>query len=809
MRLRKTWRLTSSSALATAAIMLFPIGAVAQAPTDSTTVEDVVVTSATNADNQATALQSKPVAATIITRDQIRAAQIDNLEQARKLVPSLVIKQTSPQNLTYNVRGIGNSDASDLSSIFNGVPIYVDGVYFARPGAWTTDVPDLVGIQVLKGPQSTKGGWDSTGGAVHISTAMPSFEPESKLAISYGTYNHVQLKGSLTGAIAGSDKAAFRLSIYGVDRDGYSSSTTTGKRYNDWHDKGVRAQLLLQPDNDLTARVIVDYSYANTANSLFLPNGAVTRYANGAAFPNNFFVRAAKVGYAPSSFDALSHYATDIAAQSFYERVDSYGGSADIRYNLNGYLLSSLTAFRQYGFNQNQTGNSQINVDTHRVLNPVTSAQSFQEELKISTPPGEAIEATAGLFYYREQFRLWYSLGYGSQAGVWFGNPTTVEQTLVDKTALDWLNRNSYANVQTNSIAAFSHATWHVTPNLDISAGLRYSYTAKSAAATGQVYGQSLDGLTANQQLQAATLRSNQLGPPYYYYSAATHEGLPSGLISVAYKFSPDVLGYATYSHGVRPGGPNIAFAAANLPVGAKPTVKAEELDNFEIGIKSEFFDQRLLANLAAFWIVDRNYITNVAELSSSGGTATRFLSNAKRAISRGIEADVRAQPIEGLNLYGSATFNDAYFDSFKSAPCPVEVSNLYVTCDFTGKRLSIVPRWSFSVGGEYKRPIGATLPLLDKPLLGFVGGDFNWQSTVYSETSDSIYSIIHPYGILNLHVGVQSNDEAWRLVGWIHNALDQKYYTNQQSALQVGAGLVSGTVGAPLMAGVTLAAKW
>lgn len=802
MRLRSSFLL--ASALQTTLAVFVPFGAEAQTPG---TIEDVVVTSSTS-DNQSRALQNRPVSATIITQDQIRASQIDNLEQAKKLAPSLNIKRTSSQNLTYNIRGIGNADATALLGIFGGAPIYVDGVYLSRPGSWTTDLPDLSGIQILKGPQSTRGGWDSTGGAVNVSTALPSFTREATLAISYGSYNHVQLKGSVTGPVAESDKAAFRIAIYGADRDGYVRSVNSSTRYNDWHDKGVRAQLLLQPDNELTVRAIVDYSHANTTCCVFLPNKAVTQYANGAAFANNFFVRAARVGYAPLPFDALSHYTTDLAGAYPNEGVENYGASLDVRYNVGGYSLSSITAYRQYDYHPHWFNNTQINVDTDRAANPQNNVKSLQQELKIALPEGGAVEGLAGVFFYWEQLRLWGLRSYGGQAGAWFGNPASPAAALVADRALNWLTRDAYSNPETYSFAPFSHLVWHVAPDLDVTAGVRYSYVSRTAIATGDVHGQPLDGLTAAQQAQALTLRNNQLGPAYYFYGAGVRQGFVSGQFSISYKVAPDALAYATYSRGARPGGPNIAYAGAYLPAAAKPTVKGEELDNYEIGLKSEFFDRRLIANFSAFWMVDHNYITNVVDFSPSG-TTTVYLANAKRAISRGFEADLRAQPLDGLTLYGSATFNDAYFDSFDQAPCPVEWSNVFKSCNFTGKRLALTPRWAFSTGGEYTRPLGASAPFVDKPLAGFFGVDFAWQSAFYSDTSDSLYSAISPYGLLNVHAGLETTDQSWRLTGWVHNALDKRYFTNQQPALIVGAGLVSGTVGAPLMAGVTLAARW
>jgi iron complex outermembrane receptor protein len=769
-------------------------------------VEDVVVGSSSSSQAQATALQKTPRAATIITRDQIENAQITNLENARKLVPSLTIRWNNVQNLTYNIRGIGNASSSQLTSIYGGVGIYIDGVYLPRPGTWTVDIPDLNGVRVLKGPSATQGGFDNTGGSVYISTLLPSFTQQTKAEVSYGTYNAVQVKATTTGPVFDSDWVAFRISVFGKDRDGYIQSTNSGVRFQDWHDKGARAQLLLQPDNDLSARVTLDYSHIDTKCCVRLTNGMVTNYANGAPFPNNVFVRSARAGYSPINLYGFSNYSTDLVTATPTERAETYGAALHLAYNWNDYAISSVTAFRQYDYHPYWLNNTQINVDTNTASHGHPVVRSLQEELKVTTPTGEPVEATAGLFYYWESFRTWGLSSYGNQAGVWFGNPTTPDATLIANRALNGLGRDSYANPETHSIAPFAQAVWHVTPDVDVTAGVRYSYTRRTSISKGIVYGQSLDGLTPEQQTSALALRRAQLGPPYWQYSAATHDGLWSGLISASYKFTPEILGYVTYSHGVRPGGPNVSTAF--LPPTASTTVKPEEIDNYEVGLKSEWFDGRLLANFAAFWMVDHNYITNVAAISGTG-TTTTYLANAKRAISRGVEADLRAQPIDGLNLYGSATFNDAYFDSFDSAPCPLEESNVSKTCNFTGRRLAIVPRWATSVGGEYSHPLDVDIPVLEQGAVGFLGADFNWQSNFFSDTSDSIYSIIHSYGLLNFHLGVKTADDKWKLTGWIHNALDQRYFTNRSATGSVGAGLISGSVGNPLMAGVSVAATW
>lgn len=780
----------------------------AESPANNAVIEDVVVGSPSNSAQQGRALQNKPVAATIVTTDQLDNLQITNLEGVKKLVPSLSYKYGNLNSSTFNIRGVGNANSTPVMGIFNGVGIYVDGVYLPLPGSWTTDIPDMSGVSVLKGPQGTRGGFDNTGGAVYISTAAPSSTQETKLDVSTGSYDFVQIKGSVTGPVFDSDWAAFRVAVFGKDRQGYVYSTLNPSyRYNDFRDKGGRAQLLLQPSNDLSARFSVDYSHDET-HVARLTNGAMVNYSNGAPLPNNFFVRSARVGYLPINVYGFANFTNDLATNYPQEAVESYGASAHIKYKIGDYTFSSLTAFRQYDFHFHGYNNASINVDVQRQSAWLPSARSVQQDLSVATSVGDFVDVNAGLFYYWHIFRNWAALNRGDQAGVWFGNPTTPAATTIAKAALDGAGLDSYNNPESHSVAPYGQAIWHITPEFDVTTGLRYSYTARSSTSTGQTYGRSFDDLTPDQQASAQALRNSVYGTPAYWsYYKSTRQGLLSGLLSASYKVTPDITAYATYARGVRPGGPNASWTA--LPAGASTAIKPEEIDNYELGVKSEWFDGRLLANFAGFWMNDRNYITNLATLSPAGTSITTYMANAKRVISRGVEADLRAQPIEGLNLYGSGVFNDAFYASFESAPCPIEESNVYKTCNFTGRRLAIVPRWAFSTGGEYSHPLGQEIPFVEKAAIGFFGADFSWQSSYFSDAPDSIYSIIHSYGLLNFNIGVKTDDDSLKLTGWVHNALDKRYFLNVSATSGVGAGLIVGVAGDPLMAGVTIATKW
>lgn len=765
-------------------------------------VQDVIVTAPETIESlskeQAEAFQSKPQAVTVITQRQIEALQITNLAEAQRLEPSLQFRFGNVRNLTFNVRGFGAAASNATDGIWGGVPIYIDGVYQPRPGQAVFDIPDLIGIEVSKGPQSTSGGQDSTGGVVRIQTALPSFVPQVNASVQYGNYRWIQVKASVTGPIAESDWAAFRVAVFGQDRDGYILSYNGGTRYNDWHDKGVRGQVLLQPTQDLRARLVVDYSHVNQACCIGLLNGVAVTRANGMPVGNSFFQRIARTdpNYFPPSFDALGTYKFDGFG---YQQTaqESYGASAVIDYNWNGYTLSSISAYRGWDFHPNNGATPfGLWISPNTPAGSQVVSRSVQQEFKIITPPGQPVEGVAGLFYLYEQLYNHGLTTLGPLAGPYYGPPANnAISPLINNVALNFLGRRAYDNPRANTIAPYGQAVWHATPELDVTAGLRYSYVPKESLFRQYMYGGGdLSLLPPGQRARALAARIGQMGADRQYY-ATTQQGFVSALASASYKFTPDVIGYVTYARGGRAGGPN---TTTNLPLAAPTTVRAETLDDYEVGVKSTWFDGRFLANVAAFVMYNQNYITNVTD--TSGATVIQYLSNAKRAVSRGVELDLRANPIDNLFLYASMTYNDVYFASFAKAPCPFEIGAS--SCDLSGQHLSLTPKWAFVVGGEYYQRLDPVEALGPQPLIAYVGADFAYQTAFYSDVPASIYNRIPAYGLLNVHAGVRFEDASWDLSGWVHNALDTRYFTTLSAA---NTGLITGNVGQPLTFGFTI----
>ncbi len=262
-------------------------------------------------------------------------------------------------------------------------------------------------------------------------------------------------------------------------------------------------------------------------------------------------------------------------------------------------------------------------------------------------------------------------------------------------------------------------------------------------------------------------------------------------------------MGYVTASTGGRGGGPNVGVFNTNAPLVVKP----EYIYDYETGLKSLFFEGRLQANIAAFVMIDHDYITT--EVSNQFGHPTTFLGNAKRAVSRGIELDLRAQPIDGVSLFASFIYDDAYYDSFTNGKCPFELS-FQKSCDLSGKPLALTPKFAMSAGGEYSQGIGVYELISPKPLRGYFGGDASYQTDVVSTPDDSIYSVIHPYALLNFYAGMRLDDSSWDFSAWVKNAANKHYFTALWDGnWDLGLGENSAQVGLPRTYGVTLRAKF
>lgn len=726
--------------------------------------------------------QTVPIALTVVGAATLEATGTYNIAQLVQLAPSLYLGAFNPRNTTVNIRGLGNNLGLANDGLETGVGLYIDQVYFGRPAATTFDLVDIERIEVLRGPQGTLFGKNTTAGALNVTTKAPSFTTEGQAELSAGDYGFVQAKASVAGPL--NDQLAFRLSGSVTKRDGLVRNLATGRDFNDQNNQAVRGQLLFRPSDKLSVRLEADYNRQQTSCCVLVFAGVGQNLKPAAS---QYPALAAGLGYRPASLNPFDRL-TDINSEAHANQTLG-GASAIVEWDLGPATLTSVTAWRYWNWDPaNDADFTRLSI-LDRSQNADQQDQ-YSQELRLASNGAGPVSWIAGLYAFRQVIDAQGLAGYGAQSAYWLLGPAQ------PAALLDGMTAASVAHSQTDSYAAFGQVTWRVTDRLSLTPGLRYTYETKSAD-----YAQTVTGGLANPTAAQQALK-NAIARPQAY-RASLDDGKLSGQLNAAFQAAPDVLVYGNYARGYKSGGVNLGglpVDAAGAPILARAVIKPEKTDAFEAGLKSQLFARRLTLNLAAFWTTTQDYQANVVD--TAGGALKQFLDNVTEVRSRGLEFDARLAPIAGFRAYLSSAYTDAVYADYKNGPCPLELIGAVTrACDLSGRPLPGVSKWVASTGGEYRRP--ASLGGLDGE--AYVGADYNWRSAFFSNASDSIYSRIPAYGLLNLRAGFRSSRN-WDAFVWLKNAADERYF--QYVSGQVGStGGLLANPGDPRTAGVTIRA--
>ncbi|VWX53492.1 TonB-dependent receptor [Novosphingobium sp. 9U] len=736
-------------------------------------------------------IQDVPVAANAFGGEQLAATRTYNLRDLQQLTPSLVVTNTNPRNTSINIRGLGNNVSVYNDGLEPAVGVYVDQVYLARPGQAVFDLSDVERIEVLRGPQGTLFGKNTSAGAVVVTTKSPTFDPEAGGDITFGNYGFRQLHAYASGALV-DDVLAARLYVSKTDRDGYMTNRYDGDDTQDYHDFGVRGQLLFTPSANFKLRVIGDYGRQSSKTAAAVLTGVIRQYDNGTTFANNYNDRSARLGYQPTPIDPNARL-VDVDANPRY-KMNQWGVAAIADLTIPGNTLTSVTAYRAWNWYPHNDGDA-TSLDAGTDFHQSNEQRQFSQELRIASEGPRKIDYVAGLYY------LWQSIdaeavnAYGSRAASWFVAPN-VDQTAA-AAALNGYTIIGLSKPVTNSYAAFGQAIWHITPTVDFTGGLRYTYETKSGYFDQTATGASLSGLNAAQLAAANTIRARY--GIANFYTAHTREGRLSGSATLSWKVTPDTLLYATYGRGHKFGGLNLANITTTGAFAADPVIKPETIDSYELGVKTAWLDRKLTANLAAFWTDDRDYQTTVVDVDRNN---ISYFTNVGAVRTRGFEADLHADPAPWLSLYASGAYTDAKYTSYRNSPCPIETAG-QATCDLSGQRLPGVSKWAASAGGEARAGVGAVLGH-DSEL--YFGADYSYRSNFYTTANLSRYSLIPSYSLINARVGVRTLDGLVDVQVWARNITDKLYYASLSAGTT---GSVTGTLGDPQTYGVTLRTRF
>ncbi|MFT4045280.1 MAG: TonB-dependent receptor [Solimonas sp.] len=740
-------------------------------------VSEVVVT----ARNRHEDAQAVPIALSSVSADQLEAiGGAANIKQIQSLFPSLQIQGYSGRNQTLTIRGLGTNAGGTNDGLEQGVGLYIDGVYRPRTGTLITDMLDVADVQVLRGPQGTLFGKNTVAGAIDVHTRAPSFTPEASVEGTFGNYDYHQLRGSVSGALSG-DLAA-RFSVVGTQRDGIVRNVYFNKDWDDLNNGAAKIDLLYRPSDAFSARLIADYSIQYGDMGFYLLGRVLpTTLASGTTV-TGFYEHAEDVSYDPITVDPYARR-TDINRSQF-DRMPSGGVSLQTDAQLGEFALKSITAWRSWDWLPHWDGD-QFGADIMKAAVVRTHQRQVSEELRLTSPEGRAVEYTGGLYFFWQRAHDDQNVVYGSDAAKWYLGSTAPDALF------DGLSAYSLVVPQTYSYAAYGQGTWHVAPSWDVIGGLRYTYERKLGSYSAEQRGDvaSISDLPDDWQSTAQAYR-DAYAPSGDDYETQWSKGNLSGQLSLSHAFADNVHGYASYSRGYKSAGINLVRRSSGINVLVDP----EKVDAYELGLKSSAWGRRLEFNTALFWTEDSDYQANLYDLS----TRTAYIGSAGKVRSRGVEADLRAQPLTHLSITLSGAYDDAEYRSYKNAICPFLKSD-QTSCDISGQPLSGTSKWAGALTSEY------ALPAFERGEV-YVGGDLTYRSSFYSAVNDDPYSRVGTNALVGAHLGLRSV-EGWDVMLWGRNLLDRDYLNT--AVVNSSFGVTQVAVGEPRTYGIALRANF
>ncbi|MCF6292532.1 MAG: TonB-dependent receptor [Robiginitomaculum sp.] len=797
--------------------------------------DEIIVT----AQKRESTLQDTPIAMSAVGGETLADSSIRNAQDLVALVPSLAIPQfANPSATTISIRGIGTSGFN--AGLEPSVGVFIDGVYRSRAGTAINDFIAVERIEVLRGPQSTLYGKNTPAGVLSIITKKPYFDFGSEGELTYGNYNQIVAKGSVTGPLGSGEKAAFRVSGNLNKRDGFITNTFTGQDINNRNRYGVRGQLLFEPSDVLSVRLIADYNNINErccgATPILHAAGPAAALLNLGGPLTNPLPSGTPNLVGTDPFDRQVSYNGNVLTQN-----DNYGFSGEINFDMGGATLTSITAYR--GFDETSNIDADF-IDADLVENRRVDDdfKTFTQEFRLTSNGSGQIDWMVGAYYYNQNLNTRNRTTFGADArqyadnlanllsfqqsgGTAFANLTSVENLFLLAQAIgvdtnegqmfphapitpgtffrqgDGLGFNF--NQKSKSYSAFGSVDWHTTDRMTVTTGLRYTRETKDVIGlftTDDVFSSlNLNNLAflENPLFQATTaallgttFAANQFAgfaalQPFRATADFTDtrtEDKVTGNVIVAYNWSDTFDTYISYSRGYKAGGFNLS---QDTSVTGRDFA-SETMNNYELGWKAKMFDNHVQFNGAVF-------SQTLIDFQSNTFNGISFdLTNAGSVSIDGIEIDILAQPTAYLTFTFGTTYLDAKYDEFLQGPAII--GSPTPTVDLSGGRLAGVSKWTISSTATYDFPIGQNL--------GFIRGEYYYRSGFAPGTDLNVLKEQPGTTILSASVGMRA--DSWDLSLWGKNLTDAQVFQGVFDTV-FQAGSLSGYPIDPATYGVTL----
>jgi iron complex outermembrane recepter protein len=769
------------------------------------TIETIIVT----AQKREQQLQDVPIVVTAISGQLLQDTGVQDIRDLTIVAPGLTVTSTSTEaSTTARIRGIGT--VGDNPGLESSVGVVVDGVYRPRNGVGFGDLGELARIEVLKGPQGTLFGKNTSAGVINIVTQEPQFEFASDLELTAGNEGALEGEASLTGPLT--ERLAGRLYAATRERDGFLDVRRGGGPRGEEEDVDrdfytVRGQALFQPSNDLELRVIADYTERreHCCAAVQLISGPTAAILS-AMEPGSIALPAR-----PFERIAYSNRHTD-------QDIDDGGISAQLDWDLPmGATLTSISAWRDWEIVNAQDADFTTVDILYRDPDGFHSTQFEQasQELRLSGET-QRWDWLVGAFYAREDLTGRFQLVVGndwqeyvSRLATANTNPNLLAQFgAIFPGGLGY--RDTY-DQKSDNWALFTNNTYKVTDGLELTVGLRYTDESKELDAHyvnehgGAGCQRVRDFAAANPAIYTSPAAPAIFGLGCVAYQDPIFNDLRaeqsldesewSGTAKLAYRFSERLMTYASYARGYKAGGfnldreriGNIALNPA-VPGGVAPQLDTsfgrELVDSYEIGAKSQWLNDTLLLNAALFHQQFEDFQLNTF-------TGLQFeVTSLPEVQSQGVDLDmIWFTPWEALSLQGGVTFAQTEIEEFGAALTTFAPNR-------ENDRLSFAPRWSASLAATYEQPLAQDF-LLRGSLGAKYTSEYNTGSNLDPRKTQDALTLI------NLRLGFGAADESWMVEAWSQNLTDEEYVQVAFDATHQ-ANTIDAFLGAPRTYGLT-----
>lgn len=756
-------------------------------------LEEVVV----YAQKRGQSILEVPISVASYSADALDKAQVRDVGDLQQMDPSLSVNASSGgSESVFAIRGIGT--AGNNAGLEQSVGVFIDGVYRGRPGSALSDYVDVESIEVLKGPQGTLFGRNTSAGVISVRTAKPSYETAGGIDVSAGDEGYFQTKAFATGALV-DDVLAYRVSASYQEKDGYIHDENLNKDYNDRDRYSLRGQLLWDIDDTKSLRVIADYSESNELCCAGVPifqgpTAGVIEAVGGSTLPGQSGSYQGVPGNYIDSFDRDT-----LTNAGVKNDMKDWGVSGEFNWEFSEMELTVIGSYRKFEDSAfNDADATDVAILTQDKQQDIDE-QSL--EIRLASTGSQTVDWMAGFFYFNQDIDYNHPLYFGDDTRAYYDTLFTAATAYPMISLLElglgvapgtYMAPDDYTTTNTDynseSMALFGQATWNATDKLSVTFGLRYSEEEKSGKYQWEGDNPFADlspaaiefGLTnvigaAGAALVTPEMEKLQFGAPYNDFTSKYDDDNVSGTVSVNYMWTDEFSTYARFAQGYKSGGLNMDRTAGGATGGNRsvdpdlPIFDPEEVSSYEIGLKSQWLDGRLQLNAALFYQTLEDFQAN----SFDGLSFT--VRNAAEVEGKGLELDYAFRPNEHWLFSGGLVLQDIEYSDYKDAS-PTQAqknsdpTNRALTQDLTGEQVVLTSDVNYSGVISYTTEIGSALQLT-------AGTSYSYRSEYFTAQDNDPISEQDAYWLFNLSVGLGAQDESWSVELWSKNVTDEEVY--------------------------------